>query len=282
MHQIVIMNTITYLSSVESEYIHGNNGVSLVVFRKGAQMSSKVDTLLQKATAFEKIALYGDRKAYFRALAQSAAQESHTASAALDNAVKQLNSALQQFISGPAEVQTDLPGRTKGLPPAMRASAEVVRQVSQAGANAQNAQQLYNAARQLANLRNVGNMNMDAKNVWLNTVTAAASTVMDVYSKQWLPMVGQQAAPPAEEGSGVLQLPETVVPGKAPAPAYDHGTVVTLQTFLNNALKGRITPLITDGKLGNLTVTALKQWAKANGLSETDVKSLVNIALQAA
>ena len=246
-------------------------------------MSSKVDTLLQKATAFEKLALYGDRKAYFRALAQSAAQESHTASAALDNAAKQLNSALQQFISGPAEVQTDLPGRTKGLPPAMRASANVVRQVSEAGVTAQTAQQLYNAAKQLANLRNVGNMNMDSKNAWLNTVTSAASAVMDAYSKQWLPMAGQQAAPPAEEGSGVLQLPEVVVPGRAPA--YDSNTVTTLQTFLNNALRDQIIagqrgPLVVDGKLGNDTMGALKEWARANGIPATDVRSLVNAALQ--
>ena len=245
-------------------------------------MSSKVDALLKQAELFERLALYGDRKAYLRALAQTPPEESHNVYATLENAANQLNSAVQQFISGSAEVQTDLPGKIKGLPAAMRASANVVRQISQAGVTAQSALSLYNAAKQLANLQNLGSVSEDAKNVWLNSVTAAATNVMDVYHKQWLPLASQQAVPPAEEeGSGVLQVPETQVVGKVP-PAYDHDTIVTLQTFLNNALKGQIEPLITDGILGNITSDALRLWAKNNDLSETNIKSLVNIALQAA
>jgi hypothetical protein len=279
------MSIITLPSSAESEYIHGNNSASLVVSRKGVKMSSKVDALLKQAELFERLALYGDRKAYLRALAQTPPEESRDVYAALGNAANQLNSAVQQFISGPAEVQTDLPGRTKGLPTAMRASANVVRQVSEAGVTAQSALSLYNAAKQLANLQNLGSVSEDAKNVWLNSVTAAATNVMDVYRKQWLPLASQQAAPPAEEESGVLQVPETQIMGKVPQkPAYDHDTVVMLQNFLNNALRNQIIngqrgPLAVDGKLGSDTSGALQEWAKASGIGGSDIKSLVDIAL---
>lgn len=249
-------------------------------------MSFKVDALLKQVELFEKIALYGDRKVFLRALAQTPPEQSHDVYAALGNVANQLNSAVQQFISGPAEVQTDLPGRIKGLPPAMRGPAGVVRQISEAGVTAQSALPLYNAAKQLGNLRNLDNASIDVKNAWLNSITAAASNVMDVYHKQWLPMAGQQAAPPAEEeGSGTLQLPETQIVGQKPS--YDPAAVIQLQNFLNNMLKeqiaaGEIKALDPDGKLGPLTTSNLQYWAKANGIAATDVKSLIDTALQQA
>jgi hypothetical protein len=61
-------------------------------------MSSKIDTLYNKAITFEKLALYGDRKTYLSALAQAAnLPDTNKLLAAVDHAKNSVVSIVTQF-----------------------------------------------------------------------------------------------------------------------------------------------------------------------------------------
>lgn len=242
-------------------------------------MSSKVDTILQKATTFEKLALYGDRKAYLRALAQASLPDVHALITAIDaarmSAVKSINDFWRQDAA------------SFPMPARLAYSALAFPQTDIRTATGE---QLTSAMDQLTVAlttvyRTLVAGDQRSKDFAQQTVYPALDGLQQKITQYKAAAASFPPVQPEEEGSGTVTIPEVKIPGQAPG--YDPATVKLLQSFLNNALKDQIIagqrgPLLVDGKLGPDTTGALQAWAKANNILAKDVKSLINTALQAA
>src|SRR5271170_2338686 len=199
-------------------------------------MSSKIDTLLQKATTFEKLALYGDRKAYLRALAQASLPDVRALITAIDaarmSAVKSINDFWRQDAASfpmPARLaygalafpQTDL----------KTASGEQLTSAMD---------QLSVALTTVYRALTAGDQR--SKDFAQQTVYPALDSLQQKITQYKAAASSFPPVQPEEEGTGTLNVPEVTIPGQVPG--YDPATIKLLQTFLNNALRGQITPLV--------------------------------------
>lgn len=246
---------------------------------KVPKMSLKVENLLKKATTFEKLSLFGDRKAFLTAIAQDPG-ETVSAYHAVNTAVKGLSAAIQNFITESAEVQENLPGRMKGLPSSLSNFAQTVREAAQSGVDANNLQQVLNAARNLAWVRNLGNMGDVAKNAWFQNVLPAASAVSDAAVK-----VPVSEALPAEHDQAVELAPAQNSPASVKPTnklSINPADLKKVQDFVNKQMLSQFPPVMVDGKWGPETARLVKEWANANNMNGLPLQTILDAALAGA
>lgn len=243
-------------------------------------MSSKADTLLKKATSFERLSLYSDRKAYLAALAQASLPDIkaliNTINTARMDVVKAINTFWRQNTDFPLAAREAY--STLAYPQTDLATAQ--------------GEQLTSAMDQFVTSLNsiyrilVNNKEQKFSQFAQQTVYPALDNLeKQVQHFKSATQSVQQLIPQTEESGGVLQLsPQEIKgqPGKT-----DKNNISLVQTFLNAALKDQIIagnrgPIGTDGVLGPETISALKEWAKATGIPATNVQTLINAALQKA
>ncbi len=179
---------------------------------------SKINSLLKQTELFEKLSLYGDRKDFLRALGQGTPEA--VSDADLGSATSQLYGAIENWIENHAEKQADVAGGLiAGLPPALRNPVQVIRNASvEHNFDADTLPVIYQAARDLAAVANLGNTGDDAKKAWMQIVFPQASHLIDLAGKQmsyvkWW----KENYAPAEEQAGEVTIPETEITGKVPA-----------------------------------------------------------------
>lgn len=233
-------------------------------------MSFKADALLKKATTFERLALYGNRKEFLTALAQDPGS-TLGAYHGLDSAVKQLDAAIKQFINGPAEVQPDLPGgRMKGLPSSLANAAQIIAQVSQSGNDADTIPQVLSAAKQLATARGMGPA---AQQAWIQAVLPLATSVIEAASNMPAAQSALEAQP--DQVAPVPSMPGAVKPaGISISPSDLHD----VQDFINKEMIAKFPPIAVDGKWGPETARLVREWGDANGLRGQALQNVVEVA----
>lgn len=227
-------------------------------------MSSKVESLLKKATTFEKLALYGDRKAFLTVLSQDYRAEVSLYKT-LDAQVKQLSEAISNWISISGEHQPELPSLMKGLPTSLANWSQVIVAVARDGVDAGNLKQVYNAARQLAAKSNWGGMGSDAQQAWVSNVFPLASQLIDTAGQalQNLPSGAPESSESPSIEKSTVQSPVKNTP-KRDLVGWTNQLVNTLNLF-----SGRATRMTEDQK-----AAALRQ------LNSTTLAELVNIQQQ--
>lgn len=214
-------------------------------------MSSKVDSLLKKATTFERLALYGDRKSFLKALAQNVSTDAAPWSThdepgdprgQQSNWVPQIENGQKKYVYiGPA------------IPPG-------------GVAHTPSLWDRYFRPHQYP----------DQPDIIMPGSAPVGDQATPVDHDPNLMFQKQLNAPAVPE----REAPAPAVTRYSPDPA----TTETLQIFLNSAFKpeisaGQVGPIAQDGKFGPETSGRLQQWARKNNVSATDVRDLINIAL---
>lgn len=159
-----------------------------VEFYEKMASSQKPETsdLLNKASLFERLALYSDRKSFLTAIAQGRLPEDIQGTESnIRNAVMDLTRSIENFIATKAEKQTYL-NNLPGVPQGMAQAAQAVKRANSLGAkfDAESLPTLLQAVRSLAFVGNLGDMNEDAKRAWLSDVFPKASQLMSLIDKQ--------------------------------------------------------------------------------------------------
>jgi len=210
-------------------------------------MSFKADTLLKKATTFERLALYGDRRSFLQALAQ------------------------ESPVTDPApwriyDEPNDPRGNEKNWVPNIQPGG--TRQYVYMGPNVpaggvQHTPSLWDKY-----------FRPQESNVLPRTIMPPTNDAAPVDRDQSILMSKELNAPAVQEKG-------------APAPAAytpDSNTVNMLQRFLNTAFRpeiesGQLGPIAQDGQLGRDTLSRLQQWARQNHVNVGNLQKLVNAAL---
>ena len=242
-----------------------NNGVWFIVFRKGAKMSSKVDTLLKKAASFEKLALYGDRRAYLTALAQAASLPDVKALANLVNAtrvsiVRALNSFWRQNPDTfPLAVRTDYSALAYPDTDVTTAQGE---QVSTA------MNQLLAAAssayRGLSENNDRSNQEFAQKTLY--PLQQKLESQINQYNDAMSAMQVQPGGEGEEGPEDKLQIPEQTIVGELP-PQINPASLKAVQTYLK---------ITSDGKWGPETSGAVKNWGNTNNMKGQSTQAIVD------
>lgn len=240
-------------------------------------MSSKVDTLLKRATTFEKLALYGDRKAYLSAIAQVGVPDVNALLAAINAtrsaAVKSINNFWRQDPGNfPMEARTSYSALAYPQTDITSATGEELNSGFDQLITA-----LNSVYRGLSGTDNARNQQFATQTVF-PTLERLQQQV-----QQYKDALGSIPSPGPEQQEEVGAPASAAKP--AAKPVYDYATVVTLQKFLNNMLQdeiiaGKRSPLVVDGDLGPDTTAALKMWAAKVGLPANNVQQLINTALK--
>jgi hypothetical protein len=242
-------------------------------------MSSKAETLLKKATSYEKLALYGDRKTYLEALAQSSFPD-------VDSIVQSINNARKNAVTSITNFWRQDPA---AFPMSARTDYSALRYPA-VDLSSASGEQLTTGMDQLVTALNgvyralTNSNNQKSQDFAEQTVYPAADYLRSQVEK-YKSVAGSLPKPSA--------TPEAAPAGQPGAPAakapaqYDSGTINLLQSFLNNALRdqiiaGKRSPLVVDGVLGNDTTGALREWARSQNIPFTNVQSLINTALKSA
>lgn len=218
-------------------------------------MSSKTDRLLKKATSFERLALYGDRKSFLQALAQQ---------------------PLSSTESSPWSMY-DEAGDPRGN------QQNWVPQV-------ENGQRTYNYVGPNVPASSV----QHTPSLWEKYVTPHKSNELPNvvrppvdHSDQASQIADRDPTIMMQKRLNAPAVPEQDAPAR-PAPGYDKETISLLQSFLNNAMRDELTkgqyglsPLVPDGKVGPDTTKFLQLWAGKNKIPATNIQSLLNTAINA-
>lgn len=211
---------------------------------------SKADTLLKRAAAFEKLALYSDRKSFLQALAQNppARIQQIPPGGGFKYWIDPVSGDAFDSETGgnPVDPKTGRPFRAGPVQPD-------IPQVSMGPDGAYS--DPYNPNTGVRRSQEEGGM---------APTPAGASPDRDPTL-----LMSKQLNAPA--------VPEKAAPAK-PARSYDEDTVKLLQTFLASSLG--LDMSFIDGKFGQKTLDALKQWARANKVPASSVDELVNVALK--
>lgn len=143
---------------------------------------SKYNSLFDKVEAFEKIAVFGNRSSFLEALSQ----EFSSVEAQLAPAVTNLYNAVQSWIKSNAEVQSDVPGRSPGLPAGMRNPFQILISIFRNKTyDLDTLPVLKNAVKNLMTVSNLGNAGANAVSSWNRIVFPQASHVADLADKQF-------------------------------------------------------------------------------------------------
>lgn len=227
---------------------------------------SKADTLLKKATFFERMALYSDRKAFLQSLAGGATDDwgpQAATDAQIKASLQEVNNAIQQWLGQYAEKQADLPGGLKGMPRSVSGAAAVVRAASEKPSfTVQDLQQVYPALRTLSAVANIRDMGDDARNGWTQVVFPVASKTMETVGRAASAIRNSNIPPPpaeTEEGSGTFTIPEVQVQGRPALPPINKADQAALAEYVMTNGMGFVDPAkMQDGVLGPETRKALE------------------------
>lgn len=223
---------------------------------------SKADTLLKKATFFERLAIYSDRKSFLQALAQGGATDNDWMGAMhspfTDANVKakldQIVGALQSWRGQYGTRMVDAAGSPRLFPNSVAGAASDIMNASKyTNFNNQLLGQINQALRTLSAYVRINDMEDDAKEAWAKLVFPQTTQAMDIVAKT-LQAGGTRPEAPKEDtsgpefpGMGLRQMdghavPEKDAPKAAPAkPAIPQ---------INRQDQAAIFKFVTDEKLG--------------------------------
>jgi hypothetical protein len=239
-------------------------------------MSVKIDTILEKASVYEKLAVYGDRQTFLRALAQASLPNVQTLIAAIDAARKNAIASLTQF-------WTQNPNN---FPMAARTAYSALR-YPQTDIKTAAGEQLTSAMDQLSvALTTIYSTLMagdqKSKDFAQQTVYPLLDNLQQKITQYKAAAESFPSVQPEGEGSGTLNVPEVTIPGQAPTKGVqvDPATLKAIQEFINNEMvvqRQIAVPIIPDGKWGPETATLLWQWGDVNNLPTNNLQSLIDI-----
>jgi hypothetical protein len=239
---------------------------------------SKADTLLKKATFFERLAVYSDRKSFLQALAQgggtddwmSVMNSPHT-DADVKARLDQIIGALQNWREQYGTRMVDAAGSPRLFPNSIAGAAvDIMNAAKYTHFDKELLGQIYQALRTVAAINKNEDIEGDAREAFIESVFKTVTPAMDMVYKTMQAGGTRPEAPkeddsgPAYPGMGLKQMdghavPEKEAPGKPAAPAYppinkqDQAAVFKFVTDENLGV-----PVGTpDGSLGPVTRKAL-------------------------
>jgi len=223
---------------------------------------SKADTLLKKATFFERLALYSDRKTFLQSLAQGGATDndwmdamhSPFTDANIKGKLDQIVGALQNWREQYGTRMVDAAGSPRLFPNSVAGAAgDVINAAKYTSFNKQLLGQINQALRTLSAVATFRDMEDDARDAWIKAVFPQTTQAMDMVSKTVQAGGTRPEAPkeddsgPAFPGMGLRQMdghavPEKEAPHAAPArPAIPQ---------INKQDQAAVFKFVTDEKLG--------------------------------
>lgn len=222
------------------------------------------EDLLKKASLYERLALYSDRKSFLSAMAQP--DQISQNEGYIRNTVSQLNNAIQSWIGSSAEKQADLPANLPGLPTGMRGPVQSIGEAMRSNQyNVDTLPALYQAARNIAYVGNLGNTGGDAKNAWMQTVFPQATRLIDLTGKQikllkdWKDQYGPEDKAPEDVGGNTYEFPANEPAKKPSLPTISRQDQQALLQFVNSEKLGTLDETkFNDGQLGKETRKALE------------------------
>lgn len=241
---------------------------------------SKADTLLKKATFFERMALYSDRKAFLQALAQGGAtdpdwmnmNERPYTDAQIKSGLERVSGALQSWVQQYGNRIVDTPGAPRVFPNSIQqAAANVMTAARYSEFSNQLLNQVYQALRQVSAVATFRDMEDDAREAYTNQVFPASTASMDAVYKSiqaggTKPVVPQDNDQGPTPGLGLKQMDAPAVreqeaPAAKPAglPAINKADQQALARYVMTNGMGFVDPTkMNDGVLGTETRKALE------------------------
>jgi len=221
------------------------------------------DDLLKRASLFERLALYSDRKSFLSALAQQLPSSGSDVKGAVDA----LAQALAAWLNTSAEKREDL-GGIRGFPASVAPYASNVTVLSKYPESAFNLDvlnQVKTNASQLAYVnKNLRDASDDVRRTWINTVLPAATNVITLADKQIAALNEWKQSIPTEEspdvGSGKVTIPEVNIQGRPGLPSINPADQEAVFNFAiqEAGLVPNPAAQKPDGQLGRETRKALE------------------------
>lgn len=222
---------------------------------------SKADTLLKKATFFERLAVYSDRKSFLQALAQGGATDpdwmssmsSPFTDANVKNKLDQIVGALQNWREQYGTRMVDAAGSPRLFPNSVAGAAgDIINAAKYTSFNKELLGQINQALGTLSAIVRIRDMDDDARDAWTKIVFPQTSSAMDMVTKTMQAGGTRPVAPqeddsgPAFPGMGLVPMeghavPEKEAPGKPAAPAFPP---------INKQDQAAVFKFVTDEKLG--------------------------------
>lgn len=247
---------------------------------------SKADTLLKKATFFERLALYSDRKTFLQSLAQGGATDPDWTNMAnrpftdaqIKSGLERVSGALSSWVSQHGNRLVDAPGSPRMFPNSIQqAAANVMNAARYSEFNNQLLTQVYQALRQISAVATFRDIDDDAREAYTNTVFPASTASMDAVYKS-IQAGGTKPVAPKDDDAGPMYpgmglvpmeghaVPEKEKPGAKPAgppPINRADQAAVARLFRDMVNKGQAAPVadttkMNDGVLGPETRKALE------------------------
>jgi hypothetical protein len=223
---------------------------------------SKADTLLKKATFFERLALYSDRKTFLQSLAQGGATDpnwmgamsSPFTDANIKSSLERVSGALSSWVSQYGNRVVDAPGSPRVFPNSVyQAAASVMNAAKYSQFDNQLLGQVNQALQKLSAFLTFRDMEDDAKSGWQQIVFPASTQAMDSVGKA-IQAGGTRPVAPAEDdqgpafpGMGLVPMEGHAVPEKE-APQTKPTRPALPQ--INKQDQAAIFKFVTDENLG--------------------------------
>lgn len=222
-------------------------------------MSSKADTLFNKATTFEKLALFGNRKSFLQSLAQTNLPDVNALLAAVTNAKKQLVSAVTQF-------WTQNP---QAVPQAAREAYSALRYPQDDITSATGAQ-LNSALDQLSVAANsIYKALANSNGAGASFAATLFPLVENITNSVNAYKQGVGTAETSNPSDQATQLPQTNITGRPRSQVnVSPNDLESIQNFLNQDLINEMPPITPDGIWGTETSGRIQYWAKKNKITQ--------------
>lgn len=245
--------------------------------------NKKVNKLVKQAELYERLASFGSTNAFLKKLSQQGGVDlDQSISSSIANLYAKINSWIK---TNGQKNNSVAGGAVNALPESLWPAAAVIGQYANQPMSkytTMDLSKLYNTARQLAAVVTFRDMESSGQTAWMNTVSPAASALMDLTQKQseYLSSFpsGYQEQPAASTepaGTGSYTLPEQTIAVNTPK-AID----ISTQTFLKQfgVEQGFVSPTMKiDGKIGPETRAALEAYKKyLNMPSNTSLDEVVS------
>lgn len=233
-------------------------------YEKMAQsQKSETNELLNKASLYERLAVYSDRKSFLSAIAQGMPGDIQQSETQIRNVISSVVDSVQNWIATVSERQSRLPNNLPGLPPALDAPYKTIMAANSLGAkfDVSTLPGLLQAARSLAYVGNLGNTNDDAKKAWMTNVFPKVSQLVTLLDKQIKELAAFQSNfGPEEPAEEQLEFPAGPESAPTAPPKGDGWTGPRIEAVMQTMLG--VNP---DGRLGPQTKAALDIYKKSRG-----------------